>query len=925
MPTEIDSQPIVKGFIPDDDNVFVPDAAPAEKQGPNLVQRFADSVAGIIKEHPAISTFFNRLMQTPEHKFSQEDVNLINSDKRNLIPKAQVGETQERKGPGLMEIPGVSKATDYLSQKVAGSEGNFRLGAGAVVKAIGDTLATGFDPRNVGVQEAIHSPEPTPKELPSMRQSREIPYRMDTGPVKTPSDANIFKKAEAENPNILQNINERQKNLAQNRPEGTSFNYKTGQVEPVLPESRINDPVLETPVEPVKSPSEVVNESRQVLTAPEEKKFVSPFEKPVEETLIEPSAPIETSSSEVPKSFTPDEELSNLSSKMRSEDLGSLTDRMREETPKSFVADEEVKAPELVGVGASSQPKQSVFKRLLSEEEGGVKIKNPAAEPNTGPHAAALDKLFNSMGQLMENRVSQDIINKSERAKRFAAFSNVKEEGVEGAAKSLSSLKGEFDKVDNAKLQMSPEETDSLFTAIKNSNITLGEKARGYTALFKILNGGATPQRNELQILNDVFGNNFANKIMEMHGGLGAVGVKLSKTANTMKAMKSSIDFSAPLRQGIGLIHRPEYREAFSHMFKYFAKPEYFEQAMKDIESHPMYLPAREAGLFLAKPNGLTNGEEAFMNNYVHNIPRITGLPAGIEASERAYTGFLNDLRFNTFKNLIKNAEAAGHNLAENPKIAEDLAKYINVSTGRGSLGRLEKVATDLNTIFWSPRLLSSRLTVLNPKYYMSLDPFARREAIKSLFAIASAGLTMITLGKMAGGKTSLNPESADFGKVRFPSGNVLDPWAGHQQVVTAAARLISGMSNGKPQSRTTTLENFGANKLSPMAALAYELASAKHLDFKKSAPGNMSSLGIPQQGGFTNRYGQQKYLSTEIKNNFIPMFVDDATKLFQTDAGFAEQVGLDTASLFGSGVQNYPESGKKKLTMRKPKMQKLH
>lgn len=558
---------------------------------------------------------------------------------------------------------------------------------------------------------------------------------------------------------------------------------------------------------------------------------------------------------------------------------------------------------------------------IKSESSGGGKGRVPKSSKSDGDRVttqSAVAKLLEALEEAKGLQEEQTANFKLERARRFAAFEGVKSEGITGAAKSLGKLKGEYEKIDLENVlsdSMSPKEINALFTAVKRANITTGEKARGYTALFKLMDGSGIPQRNELKLLNDVFGDGFAEKILELHGGLGVVGMKIGKVANTMKALRSSLDLSAPLRQGIGLIHRSEFRDAFAEMFKYLGNKKYYDAAMTSIEQRPNYLLGREAGLFLAKPDDLLKGEEAFLNNYTHAIPRFTGLPGLVDASERAYTGFLNSLRADTFDNLVKNAKAAGHEtftIAEDEegnktivpsKVTENLAKYINVSTGRGGLGKLEKIASEMNTLIWSPRLISSRLSILNPQYYMNMDKFTRMEAIKSLFAIAAAGISVAMLGKLAGAKVSTDIQSSDFMKARFGN-NVLDPYGGFQQPIVAAARFISGESNGKPQSRTTTLENFSANKLSPMAALAYELASAQKW------------TGKP--GEFISRYGQKKNVSTEISNSFTPMFIQDVTDVFKNDPSFAEQVGLDTASLFGMGVQNYSEKKPNALGFRK-------
>lgn len=570
---------------------------------------------------------------------------------------------------------------------------------------------------------------------------------------------------------------------------------------------------------------------------------------------------------------------------------------------------------------------------------GSIGSKGKKYLKSTGPTGPVLDKLFQTLGETRENLVQQDIINKQERARRFASFADVKEGGSAGAAKSLSKLRGEFDKVEPGKaLGMTPEETDSLFTAIKKSRkITNAEKARGYTALFKLMNGEANPVRSELRVLDDVFGNGFSDRITELHGGLGAVGLKAAKTANTMKALSSSFDFSAPLRQGLGLIHKPEYREALGEMFKYFKDKDHYNAFMQGIEEHPDYMFGRESGLFLSKSNDLMKSEEAFGNNYIGDIPRATGIPQIEAASERAYTGFLNNLRFNVFNNLIKQAKLAGHEpfvikdgVKIPTKIAENLAHYVNVSTGRGGLGPLEKIAPELNAVLWSPRFISSRLSILNPKYYMDADPFTRKEAIKSLFAIAAASTAMVQLGKLAGGKTNNDPTSSDYHKVRFGT-HVLDPNGGFQQPIVAASRMIAElnrMGHGRKRAfnQPNILDigtNFLRSKESPMANLIDSLATTNKITGDKT-PGKLFPPTLPQAGGYTDRYNQKKYMTTEIRNKFTPMFIQDFSSLLESDPTFAEAVGLGGADLLGAGLQEYPEkkpasplSGFGKLSLR--------
>lgn len=540
---------------------------------------------------------------------------------------------------------------------------------------------------------------------------------------------------------------------------------------------------------------------------------------------------------------------------------------------------------------------------------GGIKPSSRVLEPNKGPYGAALDKLFNSMGNIKEARVTQDTMNKTERANRFANFSNVKDEGVIGASKSLSTLKGEFDKVDYDKLKMTPPQVDSLFTAVKRANITSGEKARGYTALFKLFNGEQLPARSELKILDDVFGNNFADKITEMHGGLGAVGLKLSKVANTMKSMQNAISLAAPLRHGIGLVARKEFYPAFTDMFKFFANKEYYDAGMQAIEERPNYLLGREGGLFLSKPNSLMGAEEEFLNSYVGDIP---GVRSAVGASQRAYTGFLNKLRADTFDSMIKQAKELGHDVGdgENPTDAtKAIARYINNATGRGSLGSLNKITNELNLALWSPRMISSRINMLaNPKIYTDLPQGMRLDGLKSLLGIAALGTAIDTLGAYGGAKVSSNILSTDYGKSRFGT-HLIDPWGGFQQYIVAAARFLAGKTDSsQPTNRLEIAGNFMKNKESPAVSLAHNLLTAKFTG--KSDDPNTA-------GNMTTQYGEKTSIQSQIGKQFTPIFIQDLIDLAKREPDWADNIGLNTAlgiaSLAGMS-QDYPEKKKGNL-----------
>src|SRR5260221_1496562 len=100
----------IKEFLTPSDKLDVTKAMPA------LTRQF-------LEEHPYTKDVGRRFLSGP----SSEEVG-----------------GREIQGPGIMKTPGVEKATDWLSQKITGSEGNLRLGLGAITKAVGGMLEGGF-------------------------------------------------------------------------------------------------------------------------------------------------------------------------------------------------------------------------------------------------------------------------------------------------------------------------------------------------------------------------------------------------------------------------------------------------------------------------------------------------------------------------------------------------------------------------------------------------------------------------------------------------------------------------------------------------------------------------------------------------------------------------------------------------------------
>jgi hypothetical protein len=142
------------------------------------------------------------------------------------------------------------------------------------------------------------------------------------------------------------------------------------------------------------------------------------------------------------------------------------------------------------------------------------------------------------------------------------------------------------------------------------------------------------------------------------------------------------------------------------------------------------------------------------------------------------------------------------------------------------------------NTMF-APRNTAAKMQMMNPMTYMMASPFVRKQYLKGLLGVAGAWLTVSGLASLAGADVTLDPRSADFGKVRI--GNFrLDPGGGFQQFLVDYARNATGhtlsSASGKnfelgqgyrAPTRKDINEGFWVNKLHPLIKFAYDISNA--------------------------------------------------------------------------------------------------
>lgn len=364
---------------------------------------------------------------------------------------------------------------------------------------------------------------------------------------------------------------------------------------------------------------------------------------------------------------------------------------------------------------------------------------------------------------------------------------------------------------------------------------------------------------------------------------------KFLEALNLPRAIMSTGDLSAPLRQGIftAARHPITFGKNFGKMFKYAFSEDAYRGLKADIITSPNYNLYVKHKLPLTDVSaGLTGREEAFMSNMAEKIPVFGKLAKG---SNRAYTGFLNKMRVDLFDDFVKTAELNG---IKSEKYFDDAARFVGAATGRGNLFKtLEGSAPALNSIFFSPRLMASRISLINPAFYMKLEPAVRKEALKSLGAFVGTGMSILALAKANGAEVGTDPRSADFGKIKY--GNTrYDIWGGFQQY----ARLIGQLSTGEKISTITGKETT--------LGQGYNAPTRKSIlgDFFQSKTAPIASLLL--RGSEGEKYGEKFNLPAEVLDRFLPMVSSDAFDLYREYG--AKGVAGAVPGFFGIGSQTY-------------------
>lgn len=551
-------------------------------------------------------------------------------------------------------------------------------------------------------------------------------------------------------------------------------------------------------------------------------------------------------------------------------------------------------------VGAAASP---VIKRVFGGDARAYRnwLKNPKVSPTSKELILSkidpVNKIIRALNEAKPLRGAQERLFTEARKKLTADIARIGKEtpGEKGFIRQLSALKGELPKLQfkGIRTGVSQFDIDNLFSMVENSSKLLPfEKITAKSGLMKLLGaeGGVLPTKGQLRFLNDVFGGEFTKTVLAKRTLLQKAGEAGVEVLNVPRALMASFDLSAPFRQGAFLIGRPkQFSPAFRDMFKFFRSDKAYQGLVTELRQRPNFPLMQQHKLLTEIGGDILQREEAFMSSLAEKLPVVGRV---VKASNRAFTGFLNKLRADVFDDLINKARFSG--LKVEGRVSKDLARFISSATGRGTLPQvLDGSRVVLNTFFFSPRLVASRINLLNPVFYAKLEPFARKEALKSLLTATGVATTVLGLAKMGGAEVSTDPRNADFGKIKV--GNTrFDILAGFQQPIRLGAQLITGehisSTTGvktvtgegfKPLTRAEILQRFIENKEAPVAS------------FVTSALKGRTPIG--EEFEFTQ----------EVINRVTPMVLQDLFDLIE-ERGALEGIGMALPAFFGVGVQTY-------------------
>lgn len=487
----------------------------------------------------------------------------------------------------------------------------------------------------------------------------------------------------------------------------------------------------------------------------------------------------------------------------------------------------------------------------------GAKAVPTAVTKAVAEQPPVVQKLLDALQASKPIRAEQQALYTAERSKRLAQSveAGTGTPGEAGFFARKAPLSGELPKAKFEPLRLEQPEVDELFDMVgRNTRLTNWQVVQAQTGLHKLIRGGTVPQHSQLELLSRVFGSDLVNQIATKGVTRPAAG-KITALAGLTRGLMTFLDFSAPLRQGLAATTRHPIlaAKAFTPMIRSALSKNAYKTVVDEITKRPTFEAMQRGKVALTglSDYGLSR-EEAFAAAQL--AERLPGVGRVISGSNRAYTAFLTRLRADVFDSILKGGPKSLKQMTTDDLTA--LGSFVNTVTGRGELGKLAPAANLLTTTIFAPRLIASRLSLINPRWYYKAaqNPVLRKEALTQAAALYGSILTTLALAKAAGAKVTTDWRSSDFGKIVVPAKG------GAKEATVRIIPAVFGVGTqtfDSPQGSATRFEVTGG--LSPYIRLIGQLYHGEALSASTGKPQTVRGRQI-SRGELLQRFVETKF-----------------------------------------------------------------
>ena len=369
---------------------------------------------------------------------------------------------------------------------------------------------------------------------------------------------------------------------------------------------------------------------------------------------------------------------------------------------------------------------------------------------------------------------------------------------------------------------------------------------------------------------------------------LGKVMQNAGEIFNTgSRTMQTTLDNSLALIQGKNvLMSRPgTWLKAVGNSFKAMATKDPIGFARKhaaEIENHPLYARAVKAKLGLSDVDGTFSKQEEFFAGNLQN------LVPGLSHSKAAATVLGNTMRFDLFRKMAANLPT------DAPAEAyEDIARYVNVITGKGDGEIAQWLGGKFaGNVAYAPRFyLSKWQHNLGQPIWAAKTAAGRKEAMKGYAAQMAMYGTALAATEAFGWDVDLDPRSATFGKATRGDTS-FDLFYQQSEGVRVLTQLAWGRTSQK--GNYTAPGEYGAyspgqyidSKASPGLKMAKMALTGKTFDFNEWKTRDVKPSDF--WGSYIPLSIQEMYKNRDKPGTFVPSFMGgniDKSKAKDTDA----------------------------------------